>query len=94
MTTNELYRKAIRTYGERAQCIVAIEELSELQKEICKKLRSGDLSGFECDALAEEIADSKIMIEQLILTFNCKTSVEAWRSRKLERLESRLADGD
>ena len=33
------YTNALIAYGEEKQCIVAIEELSECQKEICKALR-------------------------------------------------------
>ena len=41
MGTNDLYREAIDRYGADAQCVVAVEELSELQKELCKHLRGG-----------------------------------------------------
>lgn len=65
MKTNELYHRAIETYGIRNQWAVAVEELAELQKEICKMLRGGG----DIAHLAEEIADAKIMIEQLIIIF-------------------------
>ena len=41
MTTEDTYRKAIETYGAYAQTVVAVEELSELQKELCKAIRPG-----------------------------------------------------
>ena len=88
MKTNDLYRLAIDRYGVAAQCVVAVEELSELQKEICKQLRDGG----DLNALAEEIADAKIMIEQVIKAFGIKQEAEAWRRLKLERLERRLSD--
>ena len=47
---------ALKLYGVRAQTVVAIEELSELQKELCKAFR-GYLN---FDHLAEEIADVKL----------------------------------
>ena len=88
MKTNDIYRLALERYGIGAQCVVAVEELSELQKELCKMLRgSGDRS-----ALAEEIADAKIMIEQVIKGFGLKQETEEWRRLKLERLERRLSD--
>lgn len=88
MKTNDIYRMAIDRFGIAAQCVVAVEELSELQKEICKQLRgSGDIN-----ALAEEIADAKIMIEQIIKAFGIKQEAEEWRRLKLERLERRLSD--
>lgn len=90
MKTNELYHRAIETYGIRNQWAVAVEELAELQKEICKMLRGGG----DIAHLAEEIADAKIMIEQLIIIFDVKEMVEDYRRRKLERLERRLNDGE
>ena len=60
----ELYKDLINKYGEK-QVIVAIEELSELQKELCKNLR-GRKNQL---ALTEEIADVLIMVEQMIVYF-------------------------
>ncbi len=88
MKTNDIYRMALREYGAEMQYVVAIEELSELQKEICKLLRGGG----DLNCLAEEIADVKIMTEQLTLIFGCKEAVNEWRQKKLERLERRLAN--
>lgn len=88
MKTNDIYRLALERYGIGAQCVVAVEELSELQKELCKMLRGGG----DRSALAEEIADAKIMIEQIIKGFGLKQETEEWRRRKLERLERRLSD--
>lgn len=88
MKTNEIYRRALDRYGIGAQCVVAIEELSELQKEICKQIRGGG----NLDSLAEEVADAKIMIEQIVKMFGIKEATEEWRKRKLERLERRLSD--
>jgi len=39
MNINELYDGLAEFYGVNAQIIVAVEELSELQKELCKALR-------------------------------------------------------
>jgi len=37
----EVYQEALKQYGQWMQMIVALEELSEIQKEICKELRGG-----------------------------------------------------
>ena len=59
------YTNALIAYGEEKQCIVALEELSECAKEICKVLRGkGDR-----EHLAEEIADARICLEQMIYFF-------------------------
>lgn len=50
----------VETNGKK-QLIVALEELSELQKEICKDLRGKT----NIDHITEELADVMIMTEQL-----------------------------
>lgn len=107
-------RTAIDRYGEENQCDVAIEEMSELTKELCKCKRlenaypnitsellvcSGILArntDFEkaLEALkgnvAEEIADVYIMLEQLTMIFDCKTTVSEIKSDKIRRLRERI----
>lgn len=87
MTTEEIIEKAIEKYGNVNQCIVAIEEMSELQKEITKTLRGENVR----DNLIEEIADVEIMIMQLVRIFNISIKeVNKQRKAKLKRLEKRL----
>ena len=57
----DVIRKAIDTYGLEAQLWMVIEEISELEKEICKYKRGKD-NFFE---IADEMADVYIMLEQL-----------------------------
>lgn len=88
MKDKELYKKAIETWGRDLQVVVAIEELSELQKELTKALRSG----YRTDGVAEEIADVKIMLEQLEIIFNIEDYVSFWKDLKLSRLEKKLKE--
>lgn len=81
-----IYLNALATWGDHAQMIVAIEELSECQKEICKILRGGE----NFPHLAEEIADATIMLEQLRLIFNINDDVNEYMDTKVMRLEDRL----
>ena len=82
----ELYKDLINKYGEK-QVIVAIEELSELQKELCKNLR-GRKNQL---ALTEEIADVLIMVEQMIVYFGiAEVDVMAIKQVKLERTKRLL----
>ena len=53
-----VFDDAIHTYGALLQKQVAIEEMSELTKEICKDFRGGFLR----ENMAEEIADVAVMI--------------------------------
>ena len=82
------YTNAFAVYGETLQKIVAIEELSECQKEICKIIRG--TGSFE--HLAEEIADATIMLEQLCLMFNINDEVCNEMDAKIARLDKRLSE--
>lgn len=83
--TKDFYDKIIEHFGSNNQCIVACEELSELQKEICKHLRDmGNVHN-----IAEEIADVSIMLEQLQRIFNCRSEVELLKEQKIQRTTER-----
>ena len=82
-----VYREAIRRYGVRAQTMMAIEEMSELTKEICK-IRRGKA---DMEALADEIADVTIVLEQLRLIYDLNDSVCTHMDMKVRRLADRLA---
>ena len=58
--------KIISHYGPRLQYIKAVEEMSELTKEICKCL----IGDSDPENLEEEIADVQIMLNQLMLMNN------------------------
>ena len=82
--------RAIQCYGEIAQIDMAVEEMAELTKSLCKVKRAAP--GAETAAavanVVEEIADVQIMIDQLRLIFDRSTAdVE---EEKLRRLLSRL----
>ena len=85
MTKNELYQKAFKKWGD-LQLVVAIEEMSELQKELCKALRGNH----NLSEIVEEVADVEIMLEQIKQIFRLGISVEAVKENKLKRLEERL----
>lgn len=82
----QVYKDAIAAFGETKQMIVAIEELSEVQKEICKILRGGE----DFSHLAEEIADATIMLEQLRLIFDVNDQVCEYMDAKVRRLTERV----
>lgn len=78
--------RAIEAWGEDSQMKMLLEEMSELQKEICKSWRGAD----NVDHIAEEIADVEIMLEQLKLMTGSVDKVKTFREQKLRRLEQRL----
>lgn len=87
----KFYQKVIVAYGTRAQLNVAIEEMSELTKEICKFIRGAK----NRDAIVEEMADVQIMLEQIQIMFGISTD-EIYNAKnfKLERLKKRLENGE
>ena len=80
------YTNAMLAFGERNQIIVAIEELSECQKEICKILRGGE----DYRHLAEEVADATIMLEQICNMFCIEDCVQNFMDEKIKRLDDRV----
>ena len=83
----ETYKKAIDTYGKDKQLDVAIEEMSELTKEICKFKRGQD----NHKQIVEEIADVEIMLQQLKMICDVKCSeLEGVKYQKTERLAEKL----
>ena len=83
----DTYKQAIETYGEKAQKLMAIEEMSELTKEICKDFR-GKL---DREHLIEEMADVTITIDQMMLMYKIsRFEIEQMRIKKMERLKERL----
>jgi hypothetical protein len=84
-----VYAYALIRYGNANQLVVALEELSECQKEICKVMRGdGNL-----EHLAEEIADATIMLEQVRLMYGLNELVCKKMDEKVKRLEDRLEGG-
>ena len=85
----EVLNQAIETYGAESQLNVAIEEFSELIKEICKHKRYMD----NTKAIIEEMADCYIMLEQMKMIFGFgSTVITDAMDKKIKRLKSRLAD--
>ena len=90
MTTEEIeqtMRKAIATYGVPSQLMMAFEEMGELMSAI-GKFERGRIG---LDDVCTEIADVKIMMEQLSLIYN-PVKVDEEYQRKVERLKCRLQD--
>ena len=84
----KIYADAADTFGNDIQIVVALEELSEVQKELCKALR-GKVNTFN---LAEEVADATIMLEQLRQMFNINEQVCGYMDEKVLRLQQRIKE--
>lgn len=78
----KVYQKALDKYGIKAQMIACIEELAELQVEISKKLNN---KRSDESYLIDEIADVKIVIEQLIYSYSLEDKVKDRLEFKIKR---------
>lgn len=83
---DDVCRQAVEAFDDLENSIVAFEELGELQKEICKKMRGMDND----EHMAEEIVDSMIAIRKLIIRYGLHRKVEDWTQRKLDKLRKKL----
>lgn len=105
MTTEErraLLDRAITTYGAPAQMDMAVEEMAELTKALCKIKRAQ--AGCEVTAaignVIEEMADVQIMLDQLRIIFHRSTEKNRldgrnnWRDSSLHKwIENQFSAG-
>lgn len=93
VSEEELYKAAVQKFGERAQILVAIEEMSELTKALLKYIRHEDFNQGDYDviveSIAEERADVSIMLNQLTVIFGKNEDAE---TEKLEHLADIVKD--
>ena len=89
---NEDYilNNALCTFGLKAQTTVAMEEMSELTKELCKWQRGQGVPEHIC----EEIADVQIMLDQMTIAFDRHGMIAKIREEKLKRLEGLITDSE
>ena len=84
----EYYQTFIETWGVEKQSTVAIEEMSELTKAICKlkrKLELGENTNKTLSNLKEEIGDVLNMVEQLEFVYGIE-EIEKNRQEKMEKI--------
>lgn len=86
MRAKEILTAALNRWGPELQTAVAIEEMAELTKELCKHARGAH----NTDAIAEEIADVYVMLNQMEILHNVEARVIWWHNTKLARLEERI----
>lgn len=90
---SKAYKLFLEKWGQESQERMAIEEMSELTKELCKKFRCvrGEIENLTekkhleiIDNIKEEIADVLNMLEQLE-TYYGEEEIEQIRRKKIER---------
>lgn len=86
MSNNETFKTLVEKFGDK-QVVVAIEELSELQKELCKHLRGKT----NVENITEEMADVHIMLSQMQILFKINNATLTNEiNKKIERTKERL----
>ena len=83
--TDELYTKAIDTWGQLPQVNMVFEECGELTTALARYLRGRANE----EEVITEVADVAIMMEQMAVLFG-KEQFEQEKERKLQRLKERL----
>lgn len=86
----EVYKMATDKWGWKNQSIAVIEELAELIVELAKGF-NGKRTGLEADLkLIDELADVRIMIEQVEFNTGFRTDVQMRMEQKLISLRAKL----
>lgn len=82
-------KMAIEMYGKEHQTMIAIEEMSELTKEISKEYRGQE----NIDKITEEIADVYICLEQLQMIYGIENEdLDEMIQKKMERNYNRMIE--
>lgn len=89
--TNPVLKRALKTWGEEAQMLMVVEEMSELMKEILKNINRKKNN---IDEIIEETADVEIMLEQLKENYQIADKVTAYKEEKIKLIAKRLDDWD
>ena len=80
------YQATVDTYGKSSRLIMAVEEMSELIKELSKHFRGES----NISHISEEMADVEIMLEQLKIIFQNRAEIDSIKADKLYRLSERI----
>lgn len=93
-TIRKLLQRAIDTHGAQIQIFKTVEEMGELTQALAKLAGNPDAPNPDynkmVDHVAEEVADVRIMLDQLCMIFDVEDCAVRWRWHKLQRLKDRL----
>lgn len=87
----QIYEAALDKWGLDLQINMVSEECAELIIAL-NKWRRGKPGTVDLRTIAEEIADVRIMLEQMELAFKCAKLVEVLTNDKIRRLKHRVSD--
>jgi len=84
-----IYKTALAKWGRQAQVNRFFEKSSKLTTVLAKSSRPKEQGTDKAD-IAEGIAEMEIMLELMIMLFDCKGSVGSHKREKLLRLRERI----
>lgn len=87
-TEDDIYLDAINVWGAQNRISKLFEEMAELTSAICHHMESRDT----VEHIAEEIADVRIMMEQIEFLYQVKGTAERIRQEKLDRLDRTIME--
>jgi NTP pyrophosphatase (non-canonical NTP hydrolase) len=92
MVKDNIYKRAVDKWGRYSQLLMLAEECAECTGAVLKLTRTGREPEYDArlDALAEEVADVEIMVEQFKVMY--PGSTEKHKQAKLKRLDGRLRE--
>ncbi|HCU58419.1 MAG TPA: hypothetical protein DIC64_00365 [Alphaproteobacteria bacterium] len=87
MKKTDIYHRTLKIWSDEHQILQAVEEMSELIKEILKNVNRKKDNIAE---IIEETADVEIMLEQLKCCYQINEKVESFKAEKLKKIEQRV----
>lgn len=89
---DETLFQALQQFGFNKQVLVAVEELSELQKELLKNINRGHNNR---DHVKEELVDVLIILRELVLLYDfSENELNSMANEKMERLKGYLKNAN
>ena len=91
MNLKDVAKAVIEKYGKTMQTVIAIEEMSELTKELTKAIRGSE----NHDAIVEEVADVYIVLHEIQIMYDINLN-EVFKEMefKTERMKERLEEDE
>jgi hypothetical protein len=89
----DLFEKCFKKWGVESQIIILMEECAEVIQSCSKDLlRNTEKRTLKerFDHFAEEIADARLMMDEIAWQYNLEPDIEYFRSIKTQRLEKLL----
>jgi len=83
MKREKLYKKCLDKWGARAQMLMAVEEMGELNQALARYLNGREHN------VEEELGDALLMLEQLQYLFGYE-KIKKMQDKKVKRIKERM----